>query len=484
MSQQIIPEQVANSTRLLADKTVICRAASTANLTLSGTQTVDGVALVAGDWVLCKDQSTQSARGVYEVAAGAWSWATEYNVTAHLDERDIYVTEGTTNAKRWFVCPTRNPTVGTTNLTFAQIPLGIGTAADQACAGNDSRLTNSRAPTAHASTHAPGGSDALPWATAHGRGTTAAKPAAAASNAGYLYYDTDLSQLQRSTGSAWESVEGSGGGGMVNPMTTAGDLIVGGASGAPGRLAIATRASSILTPTSAGILEWRSQTSFLRLFEDFIRGTLTDTGWIDFGNNGAGSNIIGGSFGVVPLSTDTGRAGIVSFETGTTATGMAYAMGAQQLTWSAWPPLKPDSGMPFAEFVSSVRIPVLSDGTNRFSFYTGSLGNNSKTSAGAGFFYQDDTNGGRWECFSGNGSSSTVADSGVTVAANTWYDLRVVVNPTARVFFINGTQVATITTNLAASMCASGLYLAKSIGTTNRSVLVDYFGMYAELTRS
>jgi hypothetical protein len=56
----------------------------------------------------------------------------------------------------------------------------------------------------HDATHAPGGSDALPWTTAHGRGTTVAKPAAAASNAGYLYYDTDLAKLQRSTGSAWE----------------------------------------------------------------------------------------------------------------------------------------------------------------------------------------------------------------------------------------------------------------------------------------
>jgi uncharacterized protein DUF5907/collagen triple helix repeat protein len=37
----------------------------------------------------------------------------------------------------------------------------LGTGAQQACAGNDARLTNARAPTAHATTHQPGGSDAM-----------------------------------------------------------------------------------------------------------------------------------------------------------------------------------------------------------------------------------------------------------------------------------------------------------------------------------
>ena len=37
----------------------------------------------------------------------------------------------------------------------------LGTSATSACAGNDSRLTNTRTPTAHKTTHEPGGSDAL-----------------------------------------------------------------------------------------------------------------------------------------------------------------------------------------------------------------------------------------------------------------------------------------------------------------------------------
>src|SRR5574343_963665 len=58
---------------------VSCRAATTANITLSGTQTIDGVSVIAGDRVLVKNQSTASANGIYVVAAGAWSRSSDAN---------------------------------------------------------------------------------------------------------------------------------------------------------------------------------------------------------------------------------------------------------------------------------------------------------------------------------------------------------------------------------------------------------------------
>ena len=73
-------------------------------------------------------------------------------------------------------------------------------------AGLSGLLADGQTPLAHIASHAPGGSDALPWTTIHGRGTTGAKPAAAAGNAGYLYFDTTLAKMQRSTGAAWEDV--------------------------------------------------------------------------------------------------------------------------------------------------------------------------------------------------------------------------------------------------------------------------------------
>ena len=54
------------------------------------------------------------------------------------------------------------------------------------------------------------------------------------------------------TGSAWAAAGGGGGGGgMSNPMTTLGDIIAGGAAGAPGRLAIGS-SGQILSVVSGG----------------------------------------------------------------------------------------------------------------------------------------------------------------------------------------------------------------------------------------
>jgi len=98
------------------------RAASTGNLTLSNTQTVDGVALSVGDRVLAKDQTTASQNGVYVVANGAWTRATDfdepYEVTAGVF---FFVEEGTVNADNGFVITSNNPlVVGTDPLTFTQ----------------------------------------------------------------------------------------------------------------------------------------------------------------------------------------------------------------------------------------------------------------------------------------------------------------------------------------------------------------------------
>lgn len=99
------------------------RAATTANITLSGTQTVDGVALVAGDRVLVKDQTTGSENGIYVVVdGGAWTRAedadSDAEVTAGLF---TFVTEGTSYADTgWVVSTNDDITVGTTAITFTQ----------------------------------------------------------------------------------------------------------------------------------------------------------------------------------------------------------------------------------------------------------------------------------------------------------------------------------------------------------------------------
>lgn len=97
-------------------------AATTGNIaTLSGTMTIDGIALVAGDRVLVKDQTTTAQNGIYVVAAGAWSRASDADTWAKIVSAYLFVEKGTVNADNGFIC-TVDPggTLGTTAATFVQ----------------------------------------------------------------------------------------------------------------------------------------------------------------------------------------------------------------------------------------------------------------------------------------------------------------------------------------------------------------------------
>lgn len=98
------------------------RVATTANITLSGTQTIDGVSVSAGDRVLVKNQSTASENGIYVVAAGSWSRATDADASAEVSAGLFtFVEEGTVGADSGWVLSTNAPiTLGSTSLAFAQ----------------------------------------------------------------------------------------------------------------------------------------------------------------------------------------------------------------------------------------------------------------------------------------------------------------------------------------------------------------------------
>lgn len=98
------------------------KAASIANLTLSGTQTVDGVAMLADDRILVKDQTSAVDNGIYIVAAGSWSRAADFAVGDDEAGAFCFVEQGTTNADSGFVCTANKgaAVVGTNNLPFTQ----------------------------------------------------------------------------------------------------------------------------------------------------------------------------------------------------------------------------------------------------------------------------------------------------------------------------------------------------------------------------
>jgi len=103
------------------------RAATTANITLSGLQTLDGVALAAGDRVLVKNQSNAPDNGIYLAASGAWKRAGDADASAEVTPNlTVAVEEGSTQADSIWQLITNAPIVlGTTALVFQNITTGL-----------------------------------------------------------------------------------------------------------------------------------------------------------------------------------------------------------------------------------------------------------------------------------------------------------------------------------------------------------------------
>lgn len=101
------------------------KVSTTANITLSGEQTIDGV-LTSANRVLVKSQSTQSENGIYVSAAGAWSRATDANSSAELNHAIVSVESGTADGNKAYEQTTDNPNIGVDNIIWNQT-YGAGT---------------------------------------------------------------------------------------------------------------------------------------------------------------------------------------------------------------------------------------------------------------------------------------------------------------------------------------------------------------------
>lgn len=102
-----------------------CRAATTANITLSGEQTIDGIAVVADDRVLVKNQTDQTENGIYDVSATAWTRSLDFDgVRDVVNGTQVLVTAGTAAAGVQYQLTTANPiTIGTSNITFSALAI-------------------------------------------------------------------------------------------------------------------------------------------------------------------------------------------------------------------------------------------------------------------------------------------------------------------------------------------------------------------------
>lgn len=96
--------------------------ATTANITLSAPQTVDGVALVDGDHCLVKDQSAPAENGLYVVRTLAWTRRDDVNSVATLERQSsCRVQAGTLNGGKTFALTYTPPLVlETTSMTWSE----------------------------------------------------------------------------------------------------------------------------------------------------------------------------------------------------------------------------------------------------------------------------------------------------------------------------------------------------------------------------
>jgi hypothetical protein len=97
------------------------KAATTASITLSGTQTIDTIPLIAGDRVLVKNQTAQEDNGIYVVASGSWARSADANTWDELVSAFVFVEEGSTNADNGYVCTVdQGGTLGVTAIIWEQ----------------------------------------------------------------------------------------------------------------------------------------------------------------------------------------------------------------------------------------------------------------------------------------------------------------------------------------------------------------------------
>ena len=96
-----------------------CVAVSNANLTLSGEQTVNSVAVVEEDRVLVKDQTDTTENGIYVVETGAWGRAKDFDGNRDIVDGTLVTVAKTTGMNFFYQVDATDPIViGTSSIAF------------------------------------------------------------------------------------------------------------------------------------------------------------------------------------------------------------------------------------------------------------------------------------------------------------------------------------------------------------------------------
>src|SRR5688572_28596429 len=159
-----------------------------------------------------------------------------------------------------------------------------------------------------------------------------------------------------------------------------------------------------------------------------MMGNVADS-YSSFGTSGTGA-----ANSVTAVTSTAAHPGVVQHQTGTTTSGLALFLATNKdniLLGNSW----------YWRYEAMIRVPTLSDGTNRYSI---TVGFSDSTSAAAPndcvrAYYEDNTNSGQWRLACESNDTITNNDSSSAVAANTWYRVTVIVySDNTAELFING----------------------------------------------
>jgi hypothetical protein len=184
-----------------------------------------------------------------------------------------------------------------------------------------------------------------------------------------------------------------------------------------------------------------------------------------------------GALTTLTQSIYTAYNGAMQISTGTDVAGVT----TRRFELSDW------LGKGITQFETVLRFNNLSTSGQRYTLrigWTDATNGTAEPTNGIFFRYTDNVNSARWQCVCRNGGVETATDSGVSATTGINVKLKVIVNATGTSadFYIQDNLVATVNTNLptvnAGLGTGFGYSIVKSVGTTERSVFIDYYELF------
>jgi len=203
------------------------------------------------------------------------------------------------------------------------------------------------------------------------------------------------------------------------------------------------------------------------VFDDFLydaniaTGAIFGEGWTVL-ETGAGASVASNPNLV---TSGNNSLGVMELSTGTTTTGVA----AMSLSLDCF---ILGHGQYYTEW--RVMVPVLSSVAQEYIFQMGFVDANAN--ANGVFFVYHSTVTTTWRAATQNAGVGTRVDTGITVNANQWYKLGILINAagTSVDFYIDDALVATITTNIPTTAIGFNATIFKAAGITARVADIDY----------